>query len=124
MKKSFLIIILTISLIFNAFSNLAMAQTVAETNSSSSVIQIKSASTFIHTAENLLKEAWQKVASAKRGEVITKIKAWFTNRKQAMQNGWQEEKKEFHGNIKKIIANAWQKTKDKIKSWVFRKKGD
>ena len=124
MKKSFLIIFLIILLSTSAFFNLAMAQTTAETNSSSSVIQIKSASAFIHTAENFLKEAWQKVAGSKRGEALSKTKAWFTTRKQAIKNGWQEEKQEFSGNIKEIITKAWQKAIDKVKSWVIPKRGD
>ena len=103
-------------------------QTTTETNneatSVASFVKIKSAGSFINDGKNLLKEAWQKVASAKRGEVFVKIKTWFTNRKQAIQNGWQEEKQEFRGNIKEIIANAWQKATDKVKGWIFRKKGD
>ncbi|MCX6789260.1 MAG: hypothetical protein NTZ42_01440 [Candidatus Gribaldobacteria bacterium] len=124
MKKIILITLLSFFIISNILPSLVMAQspaTTTQTNSSSSIIQIKSASDFIHKAENLFKEAWQKVASAKRGEVIAKIENWLSARKQAIQNGWQEEKKEFHGNIKDIIANAWQKAIAKIKSWVIHK---
>ncbi|OIO50467.1 hypothetical protein COX74_02180 [bacterium (Candidatus Gribaldobacteria) CG_4_10_14_0_2_um_filter_41_16] len=128
MKKTLLLIILIIFLASGVFFNLAIAQTVAETNneatSVASIVKIKSAGSFIDSGKNLLKEAWQKMTGSKRGEALTKIKTWFTNRKQAIQNGWQEEKKEFHGNIKDIIANAWQKAVDKVKSWVFHKKGD
>ena len=122
MKKSFLFIFLMIFLFFNGFSGLAMAQESNQITTSSSVasfVKIKSAGGFINDVKNLLKETWQKVTTSKRGGAVN---AWFAQRKQAVQNGWQEEKQEFRGNIKEIIAKAWQKAKDKIKSWVFHKK--
>ncbi|MEK9153460.1 MAG: hypothetical protein AAB723_02585 [Patescibacteria group bacterium] len=128
MKKSFLFIVLAIFIVSSGFANLAMGQTTTEADNSAtsvaSIVKIKSAGSFINDGKNLLKEAWQKVSGSKRGEVMTNIKAWFAQRKQAIKNGWQEEKQEFSGHLQETISQAWQKAINKIKSWIFRQKGD
>lgn len=125
MKKSFILFIFLIIFLLSGLPNLAMGQTsnqiATTTGNVVSLVKIKSASGFINDVKNLLNETWQKVAGSKRGEILAKIKNWFPSRQQAIKNGWQEEKREFSGNLKEIISNGWQKAKDKIKSWVFHK---
>jgi len=107
--------ILIICLFFNLFAGLAMAQSADESNSSSSVIKIDSATQIFQDVKNLAQEKAQKMTDLKRGEVTAKIKAWFSGRKQAIKNGWQEEKQEFKGGVKGILSDVWNKIKDLVK---------
>jgi len=121
MKKAFLIIVLTIT--FSGFFNIATAQTTIESNSSSSIIQIKSASAIFKNISGAFKNSIEKVTGIKRGEVVAKTKDWFLQRKEAVKIGWQEEKQEFKGGMKEIISDIWNKIKDIILK-LFHKRGD
>jgi len=112
MKKAFLIIVLTI--IFNGFFNLAIAQSAAESNSSSSIMQIKSTSAIFQNISNILQESFKRAIGAKGGEVIEKTISWFPQRKEAIETGWQEEKQEFKGGLKQILSDIWQKIKSLV----------
>ncbi len=125
MKNKYLILILLIFLFSCSFLGVVQAQptTDNQTNGSSSVIEVKPASSIFKNIKNVISDGWQKIIGPNRGEVIVKIKAWFSQRKEAIKVGWSEEKQEFQGGFKQIFSNIWQKIKNLI-SGLFHNRGD
>ncbi|MDD5750213.1 MAG: hypothetical protein PHU56_00980 [Candidatus Pacebacteria bacterium] len=120
MKKPFLIVIFIVLLAAGSFFNSVAAQTSSETIEPSSTLQIKSAHSIFQNIASVVKEKAQKITGLDGGELLTQIKAWFSQRKEALKNGWQEERGEFKGGFARILSDVWEKIKETTKKVFHR----